>query len=441
MLRRRARAIPDRPRKDKPPPSAEPRDLSKKEMATRSLLYLTALTLGYYFVGPPFLLFLAAIFAILIVHEGGHLIAAKLSGMRVTQAFVGIGPQIAYFHLKSIRFGIRAIPIGAFVMIPGMTPTEKVDEKDEGTTFRSKSYLKKVFVLAGGVGAQILVGFALYVAFLSVFGLATPDPPEDIPPTLDGVPRTIVLPGPYEVPGPAFQAGLRPGDTVTHVNGRPVDSWLDMAEQLSSKDGPSVVEWQTAAGSHRSAVLDPVVIPTRDGGTREVIGIKRERSWSSDPIAPHTALWAISVRAYHISVGTLKSFADLPQRAFSVRDSSPSLSAEDGLETFDASLSDAPVSSLMAVGEELASSDVHNLAAILFAINVVIALLNILPLPVLDGGLIMLETVRETSRRLKAAPSFMIRVQKSYNAIAYAVVFFMALVSVIAVANDVLRYQ
>ena len=81
---------------------------------------------------------------IVMIHEGGHLLAAKMFNIKATKYFLGFGPTIWSFTKGETEYGIKAIPAGGFVKILGMNPMEEVAEEDESRTYRASPFRQKV---------------------------------------------------------------------------------------------------------------------------------------------------------------------------------------------------------------------------------------------------------------------------------------------------------
>jgi len=93
------------------------------------------------------------IFAIILMimgHEFGHFITAKRAGMKVTDFFVGFGPVIWSTTRGETRYGVRALPLGGYVKVPGMTWSEQIDPADEHRTYRAATYPRKVLFASAG---------------------------------------------------------------------------------------------------------------------------------------------------------------------------------------------------------------------------------------------------------------------------------------------------
>ena len=109
-----------------------------------------------------------------MIHELGHFLAAKHGGMKVTEYFVGFGPRLWSFRRGETEYGIKALPLGGYVKIPGMTNLEEVDPADEGRLYRDKPFHARLLVAVAGSAMHFLMAFLLLWALLSSSGCPTP---------------------------------------------------------------------------------------------------------------------------------------------------------------------------------------------------------------------------------------------------------------------------
>jgi membrane-associated protease RseP (regulator of RpoE activity) len=102
---------------------------------------------------------------LVLVHEGGHLVAARRTGMVATEFFAGFGPVVVAWRTPSgLRVGLKAIPAGGYVKLVGMTGRERVDPLLEAGTFRAASRRRRLVVVAAGPLVNLLLGVVLFVA-------------------------------------------------------------------------------------------------------------------------------------------------------------------------------------------------------------------------------------------------------------------------------------
>lgn len=213
----------------------------------------------------------------MVVHEWGHLYAARRFGMRVTRFSIGFGPTLfqlvpeegSYFlqalggrlrmrvgshdplkHDATI-YQVALIPFLAYVQIAGMNPLEPVDPQDKGSYANARLF-PRVVAIAGGPLANYLFASVLFFAAFAGWGKMHVDPNSTI---------VSVVPG-----RPAEAADMKSGDKITKVAGTPVDSWKAMASEISSRPGQTVPIEVVRDGS--TVVLS--VRPADEGGAGRI---------------------------------------------------------------------------------------------------------------------------------------------------------------------------
>jgi membrane-associated protease RseP (regulator of RpoE activity) len=170
-----------------------------------------------------FLSVLLAVLFLVIVHELGHFLAARAVGVKATEFFVGFGPRLWSFRKGDTEYGIKALLVGGYVKILGMNPEEEVKEEDLPHSYRGVLPWKKtVIVLAGSLSHVLL---ALLIMFMTIWLIGIPDP--------DQYTTTIAEVGKYmneeqSVETPAYQAGLEKGDRILSMDGEAMEDWDDV---------------------------------------------------------------------------------------------------------------------------------------------------------------------------------------------------------------------
>ncbi|MFN2538538.1 MAG: RIP metalloprotease [Mycobacteriales bacterium] len=214
------------------------------------------------------LAFVAALLISVTLHEAGHFVTARHYGMKATQFFAGFGPTVWSRHRGETEYGLKAIPLGGYVKIIGMTPLEEVAPGDEDRAFYKHKPLSKFVVLVAGSTMHFIICLLLVFAYVATIGVqdtkaAVLTPPSDCLFTkitaeqidnpsikLDATPKNGVCPT-GTVPGRAKAAGFEAGDRVLSVDGHKVTSYLAFAKYVRS---------------HPNQPLH--VIVDRDGGTK-----------------------------------------------------------------------------------------------------------------------------------------------------------------------------
>jgi membrane-associated protease RseP (regulator of RpoE activity) len=192
-------------------------------------------------------LFALAILISVALHECGHMWVARATGMKVRRYFVGFGPTLWSTRRGETEYGLKAVPLGGFCDIAGMTPVEDLAPDEGDRAMYKQATWKRVAVLFAGPGMNFVICLVLIYAIALVWGL-----PNLHPPTRAVVGETAcVAPeiSPGKVgnctgPGPAALAGIRAGDVVVKVGDTPVSTFEDMAAAVRKLHGtvPVVVE-------------------------------------------------------------------------------------------------------------------------------------------------------------------------------------------------------
>lgn len=187
--------------------------------------------------------FVVALLATVMLHESGHFFTAKRFGMKATQFFVGFGPTLWSRRRGETEYGIKAILLGGYVRIVGYTPLEQIDPGDERRAFYRQPARQRAIVIAAGVVVNLVVGFVLLLAINLAIGLPTGQNRTAIVDVVNPcVPPSLDKPCGSGAPSsPAARAGLRRGDRVVSLAGRPIRNWDDLrAAILAAKPGTEV---------------------------------------------------------------------------------------------------------------------------------------------------------------------------------------------------------
>jgi membrane-associated protease RseP (regulator of RpoE activity) len=176
----------------------------------------------------------------IVIHEGGHFVAAKAYGMKATEAFFGFGPRLWSMRRGETEYGIKAIPFGGYVRIIGMNPFEEVAPEDEGRTYRVASYGRKTVVVLAGIMSHFIVAIVLLWFVGVVWGTVVVDADGFAVRTTTVAAVTDTV-GDSGTPSPASQAGVEPGDIIVSTDGVPVESWEDFADFAAARPDEAVV--------------------------------------------------------------------------------------------------------------------------------------------------------------------------------------------------------
>jgi membrane-associated protease RseP (regulator of RpoE activity) len=189
-----------------------PKRLAGELIGAIAVIVALAVVTGYV----DLLIVVASIIVIVMLHELGHFLAAKRGGMKVTEYFVGFGPRLWSFRRGETEYGVKALPLGGYVKIPGMTNLEEVDPADEDRVYREKPFHSRLLVAVAGSAMHFLMAFVLLWVLLTFVGV-----PNSNQVQIQGLNRVGGL------TSPAAAGGIQAGDVVVSVNGRPIGGSVD----------------------------------------------------------------------------------------------------------------------------------------------------------------------------------------------------------------------
>ena len=353
-----------------------PREMTPDERRASliRLLAVVGITLAFSIVSGafPFVLVVIALIAMIMLHELGHFVTAKWSGMKVTEYFLGFGPRLWSVRKGETEYGVKAIPAGGYVRIVGMSNLEKVDPADEARTYREQSFPRRLSVAVAGSTVHYIIAFILL--FVLVTGV--------------GVPATTLSIGEISKlekgTTPAEQAGLEVGDRVVSVDGvRPAD-WTAVVRYVQARPDKEIRFVVERDG--QQVPLTVVPAPTNPEGERVgFVGIASDVE--NKRVGPLRGLGQ-SVRGIgNGTVLTVKALGSVfaPHR---LRNYADQIVGQDS-QGSTATNSERPVSVVGAtrVAGQLAEDHrFSELLLLLIGINIFVAIFNMIPLLPFDGG-------------------------------------------------------
>jgi len=242
------------------------------EQAERSTMIIGTLAWAALFIvlgviSPWMVVFVVGLAISIMLHELGHFWTARKSGMKATQFFLGFGPRIWSTHRNGVEYGVRAIPLGGFVKIIGMTNVDEVDPVDEPHTYRQGSYARRMWVITAGSAMHMIIAFVLVVMVYATWGRE-----QEV-----GVVRLASV----SAESPAAAAGLEPGDIVRSIDGVPVSTGDAMRATLSATPPGSAMTLQIERDGQPLTMVATLV---QNESTTEVRGFLGVSPYSSDRV-------------------------------------------------------------------------------------------------------------------------------------------------------------
>jgi regulator of sigma E protease len=302
--------------------------------------------------------FIIVLGLLIFVHEFGHFICAKLFGVKVLKFSLGFGPKLAGFTRGETEYLVSALPLGGYVKMLGEQEDEEVEIADESRSFARKPVWQRFIIVAAGPLSNLL--FAVFIFFLvfAIAGLPTP------------VENTVI--GGVSVDSPAERAGLKPGDVIRTINGRETVTWEDVAEMISTSNGEEVVLEIDRDGERLTLTGHPEVQASRnifgeEVGQRYMLGISRSEEITYERISVWQALLAGFNQTWGFIYLTVLGIVKMIQ------------------QIIPASELGGPILIAQLAGKQMQAGWI-NLAYFIGLISVNLGILNLLPIPILDGG-------------------------------------------------------
>jgi len=294
---------------------------------------------------------------LIFLHELGHFAVAKWSGVMVQRFSLGFGPRLLAWTRGETEYAISAVPLGGYVKMLGEDPEEEVPASEMLRAFSYQALWKRLAIVIAVPAMNLITAF---VAFTLVFALYGAGTPSDLP-KIGGVVENMA----------ASKAGLARGDTVTAIEGKEIASWEQLSDTVRGSGGaPLHFEVRHEDGSTDTKVVTPEEKPERSPFGEEIgkaylIGI--ERSVEIAPVGLTSAVGLGAYQTYFWVKMTLLSVVKIFQGAVSPRDLG------------------GPLLIVKAAGQQ-AQLGLEYLIRFLGLISVNLGVLNLLPIPVLDGG-------------------------------------------------------
>ena len=328
---------------------------------------------------------------VVFVHELGHFIAAKLTGVYAPRFSIGFGPALLKRRVGETEYVLAALPLGGYVRMASRedeatafleggsensaTRPGTKDDWDpnamipfgpkpipESRWFESKPLIARLFIMLAGVTMNALLAYFIYAGLLLKSGLPTPIPV-----------AAIVSPG-----KPAAAAGIQPGDSIATLNGRPLERWDMLLDSIGASAGRTLDLGIVRQGKPMDIRVTPVAesVPDPRTGVKRTLG--RIGMVASEGFTPISVGDAFS-EAWRLTL-------DNGSKIFSAL----------GMLAHGQGVSDlgGPIA-IAQVSVQAARGGIETLLLLIALISINVAVFNLLPIPILDGGQILLN-VAET---------------------------------------------
>ncbi|MBD2460646.1 RIP metalloprotease RseP [Oscillatoria sp. FACHB-1407] len=303
---------------------------------------------------------IAALAILIVVHEMGHFFAARLQGIHVNRFSIGFGPTLWKYQGPQTEYALRAIPLGGFVGFPDDDPDSEIPPNDPNL-LKNRPVLDRAIVISAGVIANLVFAYLVYVAQFTAVG---------VPNGVNYQPG-VLIPEVISQESPAAQAGIRVGDIILAVDGQSLGASEGAVTTLMDtiKSSPNEPIDLTVQRGDRQ--LDLIVTPIPDASGTPRIGVQLQPNGKLQFRRPNGIFEVFGLAAdmfQNMFTRTVQGFVMLITNFSQV-----------------AGQVAGPVK-IVEQGAGLVTSDPFSLFPYTAIISINLAIINILPLPALDGG-------------------------------------------------------
>ena len=358
------------------------------------------------------------------LHEIGHLVPAKLFGVKVTQYMIGFGKTLFSFRKGETQYGVKAIPLGGYISMIGMFPPGKDGEGARNATtgfmqnmvqdareqsaktiatgedsraFYRLPVAKRIVIMLGGPVMNLLIGVALFAVLLCGFGTAQNST------TVATVSTCLISPtatdqtcAPTDPAAPAYAAGIRPGDRIVSIDGTAITSWDQSTAIIQKSAGTALTVVVERHGAKQTVTVTPAT--TKKYVTDAQGAVKKDASGASVtteagfvgigplrelvPQPPTAVLPAVGTQIG--AVGGL--IVDLPQRMVGVWNAAFGTGPRDPNGPISVVGVGRAAGELTALNNVPVVDKVYTMIGLLASLNIALFVFNLIPLLPLDGG-------------------------------------------------------
>jgi regulator of sigma E protease len=312
---------------------------------------------------------------LIFVHEFGHFIWAKLFGVKVLKFSLGFGPKLISKQYGETEYLISAFPLGGYVKMFGENPGELAEERlspgELKRSFATRPVWQRFIIVAGGPVFNLIFAMFLFSMIVLVAGL--PQPVETT--TIGGVGQET----------PAAEAGLQEGDTIMAINGTETRRWEDVSTLIKNSEGREVVLTLQREGKTLEVAVTPRMETTRnifgeEVGQRYMVGIARSEEVTYERVGFIKSLQSGVSQTWSWMYLTVMGLVKIIQKVVP------------------ASELGGPILIAKIAGERMEAGWV-NFLYFMGVLSVNLGILNLLPIPILDGGHLVFFSVEAILRK------------------------------------------
>ena len=299
--------------------------------------------------------FIIVLGVLVFFHELGHFLLARLCGVGVEKFSLGFGPRIFGKTIGRTDYRVSAIPLGGYVKMVGEEPDAEIDPKDIPYSFTHKKVFQRILIVAAGPLFNVFLAVLIYFFFFQVYGDIKVDP------VIGGVVENA----------PAMEAGLKKGDRILSVNGKAIDTFEGMALIIAQSNGRSL----TFKIRRDASELDLSITPAKE--VKEIFG--------EDIDTYVVGITSSPDHIRYIKLNPVEAFVQSISQTWLITHTTfvgitQMIKGEISPKTLG-----GPIMIAKMAGDQAKRGPLNLIYFIAF-ISINLAILNILPIPILDGG-------------------------------------------------------
>ena len=299
--------------------------------------------------------FIFVLGVLIFFHELGHFLVARLLGVGVEKCSLGFGPKLIGKKIGRTNYILSAIPLGGYVKMVGENPGADIDPADISVSFTHKHVFKRILIVAAGPFFNFLLAMIIFFGIFQITGAFL-------------LKASI---GEVKEDSPAYMAGLQKDDLITAIDGSAIESWEEMAKAITGSKGRRIALSVRRGESIIAVDIMPELITTKnlfnDDIERYVVGITASGDIFSKDLTLFQAFSDSINQTYNVSKLVVISLVKMIQGKISAK----------------------TVGGPIMIAEMAGQQAKQGVASFLFFIallSVNLGIINILPIPVLDGG-------------------------------------------------------
>jgi len=351
-------------------------------------------------MGTNILSFIIVLGVLIFFHEFGHFLIARFFGVGVEKFSLGFGPRLIGKKVGITDYRISAIPLGGYVKMVGEEPDAEIDPEEIPLSFTHKHVAKRMLIVAAGPVFNILLAMIIF------FGIFLSSGTFVLKPSVGSVKQGA----------PAFSAGLEKGDLIIAINESAINSWDEMAEIINGSKGKTIRLAVRRGDSTQNFTIAPEQVTTKnifgEDIQRYIIGITASGESYSKELNLFQAFSESLLQTYRVTELMVVIIAKL-------------ITGDISTDTLG-----GPIMIAQMAGDS-AKAGIGSLISFIALISINLAIINLLPIPVLDGGHLLFFSIEA----IKGSP-VSIKVREIAQQIG---LFLLILLMILVFYNDISR--